>query len=100
MKHVHTSGTTGQSLDLWRSKSTERAWYALFEARCRRWYGVSRHERWAILGGQLVTPVGLRRPPFWLWNAALNQLYMSSYHSAPDLVPHYLDSLSRYRIGY
>jgi phenylacetate-CoA ligase len=97
---VHTSGTTGKSLDLWRSKSTDRAWYALFEARCRRWYGVSRHERWAILGGQLVTPVGLRRPPFWVWNAALNQLYMSSYHLAPDLVPHYLDSLSRYRIGY
>jgi phenylacetate-CoA ligase len=100
MKHIHTSGTTGKSLDLWRSKSTERAWYALFEARCRRWYGISRHERWAILGGQLVTPVQRRRPPFWVWNAALNQLYMSSYHLAPDLLPHYLDALSRYRIDY
>ncbi|MCM3874368.1 MAG: hypothetical protein ND895_27070 [Pyrinomonadaceae bacterium] len=100
MKHLHTSGTTGTSLDLWRSKSTERAWYALFEARCRRWYGLSRHERWAILGGQLVTSVRLRRPPFWVWNSALNQLYMSSYHLAPDLLPHYLDALSRYRITY
>jgi phenylacetate-CoA ligase len=25
---------------------------------------------------------------------------MSSYHLAPDLVPHYLDALGRYRIGY
>jgi phenylacetate-CoA ligase len=100
MRRVHTSGTTGKSLDLWRSKRTERAWYALFEARCRRWYGVSRHQRWAILGGQLVTPVRLRRPPFWVWNAALNQLYMSSYHLAPNLVPHYLDALCRYRIDY
>lgn len=100
LKPEHTSGTTGKSLELWRSRVTERAWYGLFEARCRRWYGVSRHDRWAILGGQLITPVHLRRPPFWVWNAALNQLYMSSYHLAPDLLPHYLDTLQRYRINY
>ena len=100
MQHVRTSGTTGKSLELWRSKETERAWYAMFEARCRRWYGLSRHDRWAILGGRLVTPVHLRRPPFWVWNAALHQLYMSSYHLAPDLIGHYLDALSRYRIKY
>ena len=100
MQHVRTSGTTGKSLELWRSQETERAWYALFEARCRQWYGLTRHDRWAILGGRLVTPVHLRRPPFWVWNAALNQLYMSSYHLAPDLVSHYLEALSHYRIKY
>jgi phenylacetate-CoA ligase len=100
MFHVHTSGTTGKSLDLWYSKETARAWYALFEARCRRWYEISRHDRWAILGGQLVSPARSRRPPFWVWNAALNQLYMSSYHLAPDLIPHYLDALRRYRVHY
>lgn len=100
MKQVHTSGTTGTSLDLWRSKNTEREWYALFEARCRSWHGISRHDRWAILGGQLVTPVRQRRPPFWVWNAPLKQLYMSSYHLAPDLIPHYLDALKNYRISY
>jgi len=35
--------------------------------------------RWAILGGQVVVPVAQRHQPFWVWNAALNQLYMSSY---------------------
>src|SRR5262249_43089394 len=79
---------------------TVRAWYALMEARWRRWYGVSRHDRWAILGGQLVTPVAQRRPPFWVWNAALRQLYMSSYHLAPHLIPYYLDALRRHRIQY
>ena len=39
-------------------------------------------------------------PPFWVWNAALNQLYMSSYHLASDLIPHYLDALRKYRISY
>jgi phenylacetate-CoA ligase len=100
MIEIHTSGTTGKSLTLWRSKDTERAWYALFEARCRHWYGVSRHDRWAALGGQLIAPVNMRKPPFWVWNAALNQLYMSSYHLAPDLIPHYLHALKRYRIEF
>jgi phenylacetate-CoA ligase len=100
MYHEHTSGTTGKSLDLWWSRNTVRSWYALFEARCRQWYGVSRHDRWAILGGQLVTPVKQQHPPFWVWNAGLNQLYMSSYHLAPDLIPYYLDALKQYNICY
>lgn len=97
---LHTSGTSGKPLTLWRSYTTEQAYYALFEARNRRWYGVSRHDRWAILGGKLVTPAWRRRPPFWVWNAGLKQLYMSSYHLAPDLIPHYLDALVHYRIKY
>jgi phenylacetate-CoA ligase len=100
MFHEHTSGTTGKPLDLWWSRDTVRAWYALFEARWRRWYGVSRHDRWAILCGQLVAPVNSRKPPFWVWNAALNQLYMSSYHLAPDLIPDYLGALKKYGISY
>jgi len=100
MFHVHTSGTTGKALSIWYRKEVARRWYALFEARCRQWHGVSRHDRWAILGGQLVTAAQRRRPPFWVWNAGMRQLYLSSYHLAPDLIPHYLDALSRYRIRY
>jgi phenylacetate-CoA ligase len=100
MFHEHTSGTTGKSLDLWWSRQTVRSWYALFEARCRAWYGVSRRDRWAILGGQMIVPVRRRKAPFWVWNASLNQLYMSSYHLAPDLIPLYLDALIRYRVKY
>jgi phenylacetate-CoA ligase len=53
-----------------------------------------------MVGGQLVVPERQRRPPFWVWNAGLNQLYMSSYHLAPDLTPHYLDAIKRYRLKY
>ena len=95
-----TSGSTGTPLNLWQSRKTLQAWYALFEARWRRWYGVSRDDRWAILGGKLVAPVERREPPFWVWNAALHQLYLSSYHLAPDLMPHYLEALRRHRITY
>ena len=100
MFHEHTSGTTGKPVNLWLTRATVRAWYALAEARWRRWYGVSRRDRWAILGGQLVPRSSRRRPPFWVWNAALNQLYMSAYHLAPDLIPQYLQALRDYRVRY
>lgn len=100
MYHEQTSGTTGTSIQLWRSRPTMRERYALFEARHLRWYGVSRRDRWAMLGGQLVARIGQRKPPFWVWNSSAKQLYMSSYHLAPDLISHYVDALRRYRIRY
>ena len=100
MVHDHTSGTTGTSLSVWLSRKTVQEWYALFEARWRRWYGVSRHDRWAIVGGQLVTPVANDRPPFWVWNSGMNQLYMSSYHLSPKHVGVCLDALVKYKVRY
>jgi phenylacetate-CoA ligase len=100
MYHDHTSGTTGTSLNLWSTAESVKLWYALFEARSRRWYDVTRRDRWAILGGQLIVPVANRKPPFWVWNAGLNQLYLSSYHLAPDLIKNYLDAIAKYRVTY
>jgi phenylacetate-CoA ligase len=74
--------------------------YAIAEQRTSGWEDIPEGVRWARLGGQLVTPVRQRRPPFWVWNAAMKQLYLSSYHLAPDLIPHYLDALTKYRIVY
>lgn len=100
MFHEHTSGTTGTPIDLWFDRETVVEWYALFEARWRRWYGVSRHDRWAIFGGQLVVPLRQRKAPFWVWNAALHQLYCSVYHLAPELMSHYVAALRQYRVRY
>lgn len=96
----HTSGTTAKPITLWRTREVQRQWYALHEARTRYWYGVTRRDRWGIFGGQLIVSVTDRTPPFWLWNSALNQLYLSSYHLSPDLIPHYLDALKKYRVKY
>lgn len=100
MFHDHTSGTTGKSLDLWLSRGTVQAWYALFEARCRRWNGVSRRDRWAMIGGQLVVSVQQSEPPFWVWNASLHQLYLSAYHLAPRHAAGYVEALRRYEVRY
>jgi len=96
----HTSGSTGKPLKIWVSRETTRAWYSLFEARWRRWYGVSRKDRWALLGGQLVTPVSQTKPPFWVWNQPMRQLYLSSYHLAPQYLSYYLEALHRYQVKY
>jgi phenylacetate-CoA ligase len=100
MLHKQTSGTTGKPLDLWSSRRFLHAWYALFEARCRRWYNVSSRDRYAMLGGQVVTPVRQHEPPFWIWNAALGQLYLSGHHISPANVRHYAAALRQYRVKY
>ena len=62
--------------------------------------GVSREDRWAILGGKQVVPFGQTTPPFWVWNQGLGQLYMSVLHMRPDFLPAYVDALRRYRIEH
>ncbi|MEZ4517535.1 MAG: AMP-binding protein [Chloroflexota bacterium] len=100
MYYEHTSGTTGKPLHIWQTRETVQQWFAIYEARARRWYGVSRHDRWAILGGQLVVPVTAERPPFWVWNGALNQLYLSAYHLAPQNIAVYLDALADHQVTF
>lgn len=96
----HTSGTSGKPLTLWMSKPAVRQWFALFDARWRGWYGLSRHDRWGILGGQLVTPFAQTHPPFWVWNAGMNQLYCSAYHIAPQNIAAYLTAIQRHQLVY
>jgi phenylacetate-CoA ligase len=100
MVRDHTSGTSGRPLELWRSLRTLRARYALYEARHRLWYGVSRHDRWAMLGGQLVVPFRQSGPPYWAWNAAMKQLYVSSYHLSPSSCADILQAIDRREIRY
>ena len=100
MRMETTSGTTGNPVRVWFTKDTTRAWYALCEARFRRWNGISRHDRWAFVGAQLVAPGSQTEPPFWVWNKGLNQLYMSAYHISPAQAPHYLRALAEHRVKY
>ncbi len=95
-----TSGTTGQPIRLWFSRETTHSWYALFEARLRLWNGVNRHDRWTMLGAQLVAPASRSKPPFWVWNGGLNQLYLSAYHVSPQNARLFLDAMRQYRTCY
>jgi phenylacetate-CoA ligase len=96
--YERTGGTTGAPLPIAKSRDSLRQLHALAAARARRWYGVFPGDRTARLDGQLVTPFAQRRPPFWAWNAAGHELYMSTFHLAPDLITYHLDALAKYRI--
>ena len=104
MYREQTSGTTGLPLAVWWSRATVRAWFAIYEARIRRWNGVRREEAWAILGGQPVVPPGRRRPPYWVWNGPMNQLYLSANHVSSETAEAFLAELRRrgptHLIGY
>lgn len=96
----NTSGTTGTPLKLFIDRKNLRHWYALFEARWRHWYGLSRHENWGILGGQAVVPAESQHPPFWVWNRAMKQLYLSANHVSIQNARSYLAALRDYKITH
>ena len=96
----HTSGSTGTPLTLYQNRSTLHQWYALYEARIRRWNHVTRDTRWAIIGGQMVAPFNETKPPFWVWNQAFHQLYLSSYHISQPNTQSYIAAIRNYQIRY
>jgi phenylacetate-CoA ligase len=95
-----TSGSTGTPISLFWDREATRGWYALVEARCRRWHGLDREDRWAIVGGQPIAPARQSKPPFWVWNAAMNQLYLSGSHLSPELIPFYLEAIKKHRVRW
>jgi len=100
----HTSGTTGTPLDLYIDYDSVKEQYALFEARVKRKYNISITDPWAIIGSQRVTPIARKKPPFWVYNFASRQLYLSSLHIASWSGKDYLCALKKYQpkclIGY
>jgi phenylacetate-CoA ligase len=95
--HDRTSGTTGTPLSTWAGRRSLQAWFALHEARTRRWHGASRHDRWALLGGQAVVPGDRDRPPYWVHNRAGGQLYLSGQHVSSTTAVAYAAALRRHR---
>ncbi len=61
---------------------------------------MSRRDRWALLGGQPVVHADRRRPPFWVWNGGLRQLYLSAYHVSPANAASMLDAMRRHRVRF
>jgi phenylacetate-CoA ligase len=96
----NSSGTTGKPMTYYIDRDSYSHWYALYDLRIKQWNGVSGNDRWANIGGQLVVPQSTVKPPFWVWNAAMNQLYMSSYHLKSELIQQYVNALKKYRITY
>jgi phenylacetate-CoA ligase len=96
----NTSGTTGTPLAVKYSKNFHRRWSAAYETRVRRWSGVDHSMSRAMIGGRIIVPKAESKPPFWRYNYAEKQLYMSAFHISPDNAPFYVDALNQYKPDY
>jgi phenylacetate-CoA ligase len=101
---LFTSGTTGTPKKIIRDARAEQLNYAYTEARWRNTAGVQLHDRWVMIGGQLVVPVERERPPFCVPAYPMQQLYASSYHLRPEFAEAYMRAIKNwapvYMYGY
>lgn len=95
-----TSGTTGTPLTIFMSDDTHRAISAAYEARCRNWAGVNYKMRRAMIGGRMVVPKAMSRPPFWRVNYSENQLYLSAFHISPANTSLYVQAINKFKPDY
>lgn len=59
-----TSGSTGTPLAIRMSTETHQKVSSAYETRCRLWAGVNHTMRRAMIGGRMVVPRAVSRPPF------------------------------------
>ena len=98
---THTSGTTGTPLDIYHDEALMSAAYAYFDSRCREVAGLARRRNRSVsIGVSQVASPNRTRPPFWVYNARWNQLYMSCYHLAPKFLDSYVAALRKFRGEY
>lgn len=98
--NIATSGTSGKPMSFWFSKEALSYWYALYEYRTKIWNGVNDNDVWANMGGQLVCEIGRSKPPYWVYNYAMKQLYLSSYHIRPETIQDYLEVIKKHKVQY
>ncbi len=97
LRTVHTGGTTGLPVpirrDFW-SIGNEHA----FVRRQFDWAGVGIHDRCAYLEGRIVRPMDQTDGPLFVYDAAMKELSLSTFHLCPETVPLYLDAMKAYHI--
>ncbi len=91
-----TTGTTGTPIRVFMTRHALEEHYAFFEARCRRAAGFDYgKDPFVTFGVRRVVARQRTRPPFWCYNYAGRQLYMSVYHLAPQYLRSYCRELKR-----
>lgn len=102
--HEVTSGTSGTPIQMYWSKETALMYYAIFERRIRNWHGINWDMPYVMIGGRMIIPVKQQKPPFWIHNRPMNQLYLSSYHLSKQHIKAYhqkmLQFAPKYMYGY
>ncbi|MBP9185874.1 MAG: phenylacetate--CoA ligase family protein [Bacteroidia bacterium] len=96
----YTSGTSGTPLKMFWSKETTLEYYSIYERRIKNWHQVNWDMKYLMLGGRIVIPTTQIKPPFWVRNKYMNQLYMSSYHLSEKNIDAYIEAINKYKPEY
>jgi phenylacetate-CoA ligase len=96
----HTSGSTGTPIaTIWTTRELRNS-LALREVRSARWAGVSFTRRRATFSGRMVEPDPQSAGPFYRFNAAEGQVYLSPFHLRPDTAAAYVEALRKHRVEW
>lgn len=91
-----TSGTTGTTLGFTLSEEANQRHYGCVWHHYS-WVGMRRGDRLATFGGHPLAHPDRQKPPFWLYDAAENELYFSIQHISTQNAPYYLEQLLRFK---
>jgi phenylacetate-CoA ligase len=96
----HTSGSTGTPIAAIWTVSEYRNALALREVRSARWAGVSFRDPRATFSGRIVVPDPNSPGPFYRYNIAERQVYLSAFHLRRDTAPAYVEALRKHRVQW
>ena len=100
LQTFYTSGSTGTPIaSLWTVQEL-RASMAVREARSARWAGVSFEQPRATFSGRMVEPDPASQGPFYRFNLAERQVYLSPFHLRPDTARQYVAALRKHKVEW
>jgi phenylacetate-CoA ligase len=97
VRRYPTSGSSGTPIVSMCRPDDHRRFMAAREVRSFGWAGTTMLRSRSMIGGRLVVPKGAHGPPYYRFNAAEKQVYLSAYHIGPSTVRHYVDALNRFK---
>lgn len=96
----HTSGTSGTPIaSIW-LRPEIRASMAVREARSAQWAGVSFSLPRATFSGRMVEPDPHSKGPYYRYNLAEGQVYLSPFHLRPDTAHQYVQALEKHEVEW
>ena len=95
---IHTSGTTGTSVNIPQSQRFEHRQWATWW-RCREELGI-KYGTWYGLFGcvGMVVPIEQKKPPYWRVDRAGRRIIFGTYHLTIDNVRDYVEEIKRCRL--
>lgn len=99
IRHGHTGGTTGTSLQLIYDIDTQPWQWAIWW-RHRERFNLNLHDPFIVFAGRDVVPLTAMSPPVWRRNLPMHQTYLSVHHLTEQNLPIVADYLCSRRVQY